>query len=1171
MRFKRLQAPAFGPFTNLDLRFSDQPCDFHVIYGANEAGKSSLLRAIRDLLFGVHGHSADNFIHDYAALRIRGEIINRAGEQLSFQRRKGSKNTLLDTNNNPLADEVLRGFLGGVDQSYFSAMFGLGARELHEGAQDLLHGEGDLGQALFSASMGGTPIEKVLEALAAEADNIFKGRATANVSIRPAVNRYKELLGNSRDAMVSLEAWEQVEKGLTEANARKRTLDDEIAALDRDLAWISRCEDALPTVGKLTTETRSLEELPPLPVLASDFVTRARTARQAATKAQDEVQRLTTQIERLRRQQDERPTSPAILTEEDALDQLHQGLGAHQGRTHSHINLKMKLAGLEPLLRAGMKSLGLTGEFVSLEKQRLSSPVRLACKEAANKLKDTLAAEEHNAKEVANRTQQIKDRKNQLSDLPETDLAGLREALTVAAKAIEADDTFSTTELEAKRLKRQAADWHQRLIGAPKDLDATARLPVPPITTIRRHESHLAGIGRDITKEGDKIAEVKKRQKAIQAELARLQRQGELPTEDALRQAREYRDHGWTLVLAEWKGTGAKKELVPGKPLEKAYPQSVAKADEIADQLRSEAEAVAQAEEKRSQLTECDEQVREAKEKIEELQTASAEGQKSWAAEWSKCSITPQSPAEMTEWRDEWLEFTQALAKLQMCEEFLATKTRQILTAKQKLATVLDDSEKKEFSILFEAVKKRVQAGEESAGRRGVLNEQIEKLKNEVAVLKENRDGLTATVTHARKQWTAQCKAVGLPENTSPDTGLALLEERTDLLGKFDNWQELTGEAESIAEAIKKYEQAVAAKARALHREGGTTESLESAMWKALTDARKAQTRHDQLAEQIGEAGDELDEAKVLDAQAKQSLLGLIELAKLVTADELEPLLAQLEKRAGIQQRIHELRETLSSLARGQAVDDFIASVRAEDPDTLARRKSAAARDRGEKESALESIKKTLFQLGTQNAELEKASDAAAEFRQQAEACAASLRRDAARFTRLRLAMYLLQSQIERFRKENQGPLLAKSGAVFNKITCGAFSGLGADFNAEDIPVLVGLRPDESKVSIDGMSDGSRDQLYLALRLAALEQHLETHEPIPLILDDLLMTFDNNRAKAILPQLHALAQRTQIFLFTHHEHIVELCRQTLGDGQFQLHRLGTQSDTTASSVSSDEP
>jgi uncharacterized protein YhaN len=196
-----------------------------------------------------------------------------------------------------------------------------------------------------------------------------------------------------------------------------------------------------------------------------------------------------------------------------------------------------------------------------------------------------------------------------------------------------------------------------------------------------------------------------------------------------------------------------------------------------------------------------------------------------------------------------------------------------------------------------------------------------------------------------------------------------------------------------------------------------------------------------------------------------------------------------------------------------------------------------------------------LFRLGNEKKTLEKAGDAAADFRQQAESCAATLKQDAARFLRLRVATHLLENQIERFRKENQGPLLQKSSEVFQAITRGAFSGLGAEFNVDDVPVLVGVRPDQTKVPVEGLSDGSRDQLYLALRLAALDQYLEAHEPMPLILDDLLITFDNERTRAILSQLASLAKRTQIFLFTHHEHLVELCRDTIGEGQFKLHRL----------------
>ena len=60
---------------------------------------------------------------------------------------------------------------------------------------------------------------------------------------------------------------------------------------------------------------------------------------------------------------------------------------------------------------------------------------------------------------------------------------------------------------------------------------------------------------------------------------------------------------------------------------------------------------------------------------------------------------------------------------------------------------------------------------------------------------------------------------------------------------------------------------------------------------------------------------------------------------------------------------------------------------------------------------------------------------------------------------------------------------------------------------------------------------------------------------MPLILDDLLITFDDDRTRAILPQLADLSRRTQVFLFTNHEHVVELFRQTLKEDQFSLHRF----------------
>ena len=1155
MRFERLHIPAFGPFTNLKLSFPSTDHDLHVIYGENEAGKSSLLRAIRDLLFGIHGQSSDNFLHDYKNLRLLGEIVNRSGAKLVFQRRKGNKNTLLDKDDNSLPDTALLPFLGSVDQAYFSAMFGLGSTELREGAKQLLRGEGDVGNALFSASLGGTPIQRVLDSLIGESEQIFKGRATANVSVRPAVNKYKDLLKQSRDSMINPETWGKLEKELAEQEAVKMRLDSEISELDRSIAWISRCEDALPSVGRLGEEMKLVQELPELPELASDFVERAQSTRNSVNQAKAKVQTLTTHVAQLEQQLKDCPASPEFLNEAEALDALHQNLGAYRTRKESLTNLKSALAGLEPVLRAGMTSLELSGELESLEMLRLSSAVRLRCEETAKALREAMSKRAESRGKAEELKHKIESLKKELDSIPETNLTPLREALAVAAGATEAYKTLEISESEIENLTREVIDRHGLVIGAPKDLDATAALSVPATSTIREFRDKFDRIKRNIQTEEDSIGENGKRVEALQAEVSRLERRGELPSEEALQKARVHRDRGWRLVLAEWKGDGAKDELVPGSPLEETFPQSIVKADDIADQLRLQAEAVAQAEEKRFQIKKSQKLITETKEKLTSLQCSLKECRNSWETEWVDCGITPRSSGEMEQWREAWIEFRETIRRLRTAEAAVKVKIGQIKHAKEDLAVVLRDSQEKDFLVLFEAARSRVQSGEELTGRKNLIEEQLQTHTNQLEIFEQNSATLLKTISTATTNWKSQCQAVGLPVDTSSDSGLSLLEERKQLLATFNRWKELAGESRNTAEAVRGYEQTVMEKAATLEIQGDTTEGQEAGLWKALTLARKVQAQHEQLALQTDRAKHDLKMAQQAENQAVKALEELMRLAKLNTLEELEPLLANLEKRNTAQSRIDNFRETLGGFARGQSVDEFVARVQEENADELPQRQVRLESEKAEKKSALQTVQDTLAALRKQKQDLEKAGDAAAALRQQAESVAAELKQDASRFMRLRLAAHFLRTQIERFREENQGPLLEKSGQVFKHITRGAFDSLGAEFNDQDIPVLVGRRADGSNVPVEGMSDGSRDQLYLALRLAALDRYLEEHEPMPLILDDLLITFDDERAKAILPQLASLAKRTQIFLFTHHEHLVELCKQTLSKEQFNLCQL----------------
>jgi uncharacterized protein YhaN len=180
-------------------------------------------------------------------------------------------------------------------------------------------------------------------------------------------------------------------------------------------------------------------------------------------------------------------------------------------------------------------------------------------------------------------------------------------------------------------------------------------------------------------------------------------------------------------------------------------------------------------------------------------------------------------------------------------------------------------------------------------------------------------------------------------------------------------------------------------------------------------------------------------------------------------------------------------------------------------------------------------------EIGRRSRELQHRTggDAAARA-ERAEEILARLRDGVDRYVRLRLAAVLLRRRIERYRAENQAPLLRRAGELFAALTLGSFAGLQTDYDERDEPVLVGLRPDGKQLRVEEMSDGTRDQLYLALRLATLEKHLDRSEPLPFVVDDILINFDDDRSEATLRVLAELAKRTQVILFTHHKHLKEM-------------------------------
>src|SRR5262249_14727637 len=155
MKFRSLAFKRFGTFTEHALRFPEIGHDLHVIYGPNEAGKSTALAGIGYFLFGFSHHVTHAFRYVHGDQRIAATIEDRDGKMVTAVRRRGTKNSLRAADDKAvLADDSLRKSLAGLDRDQFAMLFGLDHARLVAGGAEMAMGQGSLGQTLFAAGAG---------------------------------------------------------------------------------------------------------------------------------------------------------------------------------------------------------------------------------------------------------------------------------------------------------------------------------------------------------------------------------------------------------------------------------------------------------------------------------------------------------------------------------------------------------------------------------------------------------------------------------------------------------------------------------------------------------------------------------------------------------------------------------------------------------------------------------------------------------------------------------------------------------------------------------------------------------------------------------------------------------------------------------------------------------
>jgi uncharacterized protein YhaN len=224
-------------------------------------------------------------------------------------------------------------------------------------------------------------------------------------------------------------------------------------------------------------------------------------------------------------------------------------------------------------------------------------------------------------------------------------------------------------------------------------------------------------------------------------------------------------------------------------------------------------------------------------------------------------------------------------------------------------------------------------------------------------------------------------------------------------------------------------------------------------------------------------------------------------------------------------------------------LDELVPELAAADPDELVAVVQDATARHAETDALLETARTRRAEADHKYRTL-TGRTGAAQANAEAQAQLAVVETHVERYLVAHIQRTLLRSELAEYERKHASSLLVEAGRLLERLTGGRYVGLKVRHRGVGRSLMV-LTADEVDRTTEELSEGTTDQVFLALRLAGIaalqaERRALGLPPLPVVLDDVLMTFDDQRSAAALRVLAELAQDWQVIVLSHHDHLADV-------------------------------
>ena len=411
----------------------------------------------------------------------------------------------------------------------------------------------------------------------------------------------------------------------------------------------------------------------------------------------------------------------------------------------------------------------------------------------------------------------------------------------------------------------------------------------------------------------------------------------------------------------------------------------------------------------------------------------------------------------------------------------------------------------------------------------------------------------------AESSWQEWLGQRGLSADLSPETtfeALKIIEDCLRLIGE----RARLGEAVQLDEGdIRKYENLASETFEALSRPVPEADRLVSGielLGDELSASKTNLSLRKQLEDQLPRLRAEILSTETLIAEIAEGVSKLIHSGGASDEEEFRKRGSLYTERQDLLRRVSQCEGNLTRFSGEENMATLSGELKG-----LAREQLVSKRDTAAQE--LEAIEVELTRLRDKKAEVNdrmgrlSSAEEISQLRAEEERIREEIRCAAMDWARHALAGHLLDKARERFEREQQPKVIQDASGFFRAFTGDVYERVLCPIGENTFEV-VSARGDRKRP--EQLSRGAAEQLYLAIRFGYILNYAPNGERLPVIMDDILVNFDPERASHAAAAILDLAGKHQVLYFTCHPQTVAIFRQhspnfpiyQIGDGRIAL-------------------